>query len=255
MSYTPETAKHVLLAYYGNLIKSGFGDRQAGWRDAQKCQLCDGTGARGYDHKHKRVVSDGKSSYEEPTPIPCLACAGTGNDPTRGFDVHSGAPRQEVDLAPRWRALRGTALALELVMVPRSFAKICCCRLGPDGRIAGALAMIDERDWTDPELLGVSEFTIAVKLAVHRMAEEGLFDPQPLALGLEEGHRLPLSAADGMTEGFKILPAGTKAAVAYVEANPDTTKPVDREQLYGETWSLLPDWLKAHWRRPEVVAL
>lgn len=253
--YTPEIARHVLLAYYGNLVKSGFGDRQGSWRDTQKCQPCDGTGARGYDEKNKRVVTDGKATYEEPTPIPCLVCGGTGRDPTRGFNAASGAPNREADLAPRWKALRGSALALQIVMVPRSFAKMCCMRLDQDGRVDCALAMIDERDWTDKELFGVSEFTIAVKLAVHKLADEGLFDPQPLALGLEEGHRLPLSADDGMTEGFKILSAGVKAAVAYVEANPETVKPVSHEEIYGETWALIPQWLRDHWSKPEGVQL
>lgn len=252
--YDPQGAMAALLGWYGFLLTSGFADRQPDWLEAQKCQTCSGTGARGYDTSRMRVVTDGARTYEEPTPIPCVACAGQGTDPTRGFDLTTGAPKREADLAPRWRALSGTPLALEIVMVPRQFAKATLHRL-KDGRKDCSLSVVPEERWTWQEAHAVGEFTISVKLAVHQGAERGWFDPQPLALGLEEGHRLPLSAKDGMTEGFKILPAGLTEARAFAAAHPQL-RPTDPRQDYGEdAWHLIPQWLRDHWAKQPAMDL
>lgn len=253
--YTRETAEAVLLGYYGHLLKQRIADRQGDWKTTQQCRECSGTGARGYDTKNMRQVwTDGVLSTE-PTPIPCVVCAGTGTDPTRGFDPISGAPRSETDLAPRWRALVGTALALEIVLVPQAFAKRSLHRLDKNGRFDRSLSAVPDRELTDAEVYAISEFTIAIKLAVHAMAERGWFDPQPLALGLEEGHRLPLSANDGMTEGFKILPEGCKAAEKWVEEHPEA-KPPGPEADYGEdAWRLVPQWLRDRYARAAEAAL
>jgi hypothetical protein len=131
-------------------------------------------------------------------------------------DHRTGLPTSANDLLPRYKAVSGVGLALQLIVVPRQFAASMLRRPVPveqseSGHVA--LQAIPATQWTASETELVEALTEQIKIKVHQLAEsKGHFNPH----GEEFEPGRPLLGDDGLTCGFKITYKGLMHAIEKV---------------------------------------
>lgn len=165
---------------------------------------------------------------------------------TGGIDPRTGLPVSANDLLPRYKAVSGRSLALQLLVVPRQLAASMLRRTvseqeSREGHVA--LVAIQPDQWTPQEAELVGALEEQIKLAVHRLAERhGWFDPRPN--DYEDGR--PLEGADGLTAGFKITPRGLEHALQRTAGTRWELGPVHPEHDLGRSaWSQAPQWAQS----------
>lgn len=163
-----------------------------------------------------------------------------------GIDPRTGLPVSANDLLPRYKAVSGRSLALQLLVIPRQLAASMLRRTvseqeSREGHVA--LVAIPPDQWTPSEAELVNALEEQIKLAVHRLADRaGWYDPRPQ--DYEDGR--PLEGPDGLTCGFKVTARGLEEALRRTAGTKWELGPVNPEHDLGRNaWSQAPQWAQA----------
>jgi len=164
---------------------------------------------------------------------------------THAVDHATGLPLSSNDLLPRYKAVSGTSLALQLIVVPRQLASGILRRPVDEGAPV-ALGSIPPHEWTrqEAELVGALEEQLRHK--VHQLAERhGWFNVA--AEEYEPG--CPLVGEDGMTVAFKITYKGLQHAIEKVKGTKYELGAVSPQHDLGDAkWRAAPQWAQAEHR-------
>lgn len=163
------------------------------------------------------------------------------------MNMLTGLPSSEAHLLPAYRAVSGDRLALEMTPVPSDLAASMI-----KYEVNGEMRQLDMKQrhlWTNEELEIHGVLTHRIKLAAHKLAEQGALNLNP-PNDVGDPHAF---GDDGMTSRFQLTPRGLTLARERVKGTPFEYMPRGFEDaLAPSEKQFAPDWLKKQWAEGNV---
>jgi len=173
-------------------------------------------------------------------------------------NVTTGLPERSSDLLAAHRAVHGDSLALMNTPTPRGLAASMlryhassdlACSGMQDCAGCRQLDLKPPAEWSAEESDMVAGLTYRLKLAAHRLGDQGWADVHPPSM---DGEPHPLGE-DGLTQRFGITRAGLlEARRRAPEQGWESQKRGWQEALTKAEWSKTPEWLQAQQRHQAI---
>lgn len=161
----------------------------------------------------------------------------------------TGMPKNSSTLKPSYRAVSGDSLALEVTPIPSDLAAAMMTVDTPSGERT-YLNLKPRHLWTAEETEIHGELTYRIKLAAHRMAEEGWINLQPPDW---DGNPQVFDET-GMTARFQLTPRGLEAAKKKIRGTAlESMKIGFAEALNTTQLAAAPEWVQAQKRHGDSI--